>query len=136
MRKAGLVIIVILYLVVPFEVYGQGLVPCEGTECNICHLVIMANRVMNFLAAVFSVLAAIVFSIAGVKFVVSMGNPAAKDAARRILVNTAVGLTIVLIAWVLIDTGMRIFTDSSTIGPWNEVECVDQEAPRPGVLDV
>lgn len=105
---------------------AQGFVPCTGVNCGICHIVIMVSRVLNWAGMALGYVAAITLVWAGLKFVTSLGNPTGKEAARQIFVNVLIGYTIVLLAWVVIDTGMRIFVNENRLGPWNDIECADQ----------
>ena len=132
MRSVGLfTIFTFSFFALPvLFVNAQNFVPCEGVECNLCHIVMMVSRVLNWAGMILGYVAAIALMWAGIKFVTSLGNPTQKDAAKKLFFNVLIGYTIVLLAWVLIDTGMRIFTDQENFGPWNNIEC--REQPRGG----
>ena len=124
-----------VFVVLLPEVASAQFVPCGGPgqpDCQFCHLVIMGNRILLWLVITLTIVAGLVFAVAGLKLVTSGGNPAAKDAAKSMFVNVIVGYLIVLAAWLIIDTIMRaLLSDQieAQIGPWNSIECVDQPDP-------
>jgi hypothetical protein len=118
-------------LVVPDQVSAQGLVPCDGIECNACHLVEMGNTILIWLIGVMFVVFAGILAVAGWGLVTSAGNQTALSDAKSKFTNALIGLFIVLTAWLLVDTIMRglLKSGDGTItgyGLWSEVECVPQ----------
>jgi|GEM_PF-987458 len=118
-------------LQIPFFAYGAGLVPCGGTgepACQTCHALSLINSVNSWLVGILSIAAAIMFVIAGFKIVTAQGNPSTIKSAKDMIVNVAIGFTIILAAWLLIDLLMRTLMDDSSgqIGPWNTIACVAQ----------
>ena len=118
-------------LVVPDQVSAQGLVPCDGIECNACHLVEMGNTILTWLIGVMFVVFAGILAVAGWGLVTSAGNQTALSDAKSKFTNALIGLFIVLTAWLLVDTIMRglLKSGDGTItgyGLWSEVECVPQ----------
>ena len=116
-------------LVVPDQVSAQGLVPCDGIECNACHLVEMGNTILTWLIGVMFVVFAGILAVAGWGLVTSAGNQTALSDAKSKFTNALIGLFIVLTAWLLVDTIMRglLKSGDGTItgyGLWSEVECV------------
>jgi len=115
----------------PGDVLAQeGFVPCNGLECNTCHLVDMGNTILNWLIGVLFVVFAVVMAVAGWGLVTSAGNQSALENGKSKFTNAFIGLFIVLAAWLIVDTIMRglISTGDGTIegyGPWSQVECMD-----------
>ena len=128
MRYVSLVAFLTTLFFIPEYAAAQNFVPCTGPDCEMCHLVEMGNRILGWLIIVLTVVAGIVFAVAGLKLVTSGGNPAAKDAAKSMFVNVIVGFLLVLASWLIIDTLMKMLVDDSAIGPWNEISCVGQPA--------
>lgn len=125
-------VVLSLLLLTPWLVSAQGFVTCVGRECNLCHLISTGQNLLNWLVAILTVVAVMVLVYAGYRLVSSGGNTEVRDLAKQILINVIVGYIIVLAAWLLVDTGMRmllnqaIFGPSGSFGPWNRVECRPQ----------
>ena len=123
-------------LLLPELVSAQvNFVPCGGAgqpPCEFCHLVEMGNRILAWLILVLTVVAGLIFAVAGLKLVTSGGNPAAKDAAKSMFTNVIVGYLLVLASWLIVDTLMKmlgnpaVFAESGKVGPWNRLECSGQ----------
>lgn len=63
---------------------------------------------------------------AGLQFIMSVTNPEARSHARGMLLNAAVGLLIVLSAWLIVDFVMKSLYsgsggDAGAFGPWNSI---------------
>ena len=105
-----------LILLTPSATFAQGLVPCEdGTACNACDLITLANSVITWLIGVLTVVFAVLVMVAGLKLVTSGGNPSAKTEAKGMMTNAFIGFVLVLAAWVIIDTLMRTLLPSGTV---------------------
>ena len=113
-----------------------NLVPCEGAGCSACDLVKLGNNVLVWLIGILFIVFAIIAVSAGFGLVTSGGNPEAKSAAKKKMTNAVIGFIVVLAAWLLVDTIMRMLLSGSTgeirgYGPWSEVECGRQTAAQP-----
>lgn len=118
----------------PSFVEAQNFVPCSGSECSSCHIVQMANKSIVWIIMMLFVIFAVMLFIAGFKLITSGGNSAAKSAAKNKLANVLIGLIIILLSWVLVDTVMRGLLAGGTgditgFGPWSEVKCDKQSEP-------
>lgn len=143
----------ILFNLVPLISYAQGgIVTCDGTsrtiDCGTCELIAMGNNVINFIIRFMLVFIAIIFAYAGYRLVMSRGSTSEYEAAKRMLSNIIIGLIILLIAWLAVDTIMKLllrndgqvqYDSAGTIfGPWNSIECtrsvplIDGQATRLG----
>lgn len=117
-------------LLTPYLVSAQ-LVPCEGfgpNGCNACHLVDLAQNVINFLITLSIGLAVLAFSWAGILMVTAAGNEGQVTKAKGIFTNVLIGITIALAAWLIIDTVMKLLVQDNLggFGPWNTIQCVQQ----------
>lgn len=93
----------------------EGIVPCgrmidnpktnwnETAPCEFCHLVLILNRVMNFLMELAAAVSLLAIIITGLLFITSAGNPEIKNKAKTSLKWIIIGLIIVFLAWLLID---------------------------------
>lgn len=130
MKTFIFVFILLCSVFLPLEpVSAQGFVPCDGVDCNACHLVEMGNTILVWLIGVMFVVFAVILAIAGWGLVTSGGNQTALSDAKSKFTNALIGLFIVLSAWLLVDTIMRGLLESGdgTItgyGLWSQVECV------------
>ncbi len=106
----------LLLVLMPVVVFGQsnGLVPCgyDNNPCDTGDAVAFVNGLISFLITMLGVIAVIVLVIVGVQMVVSAGDPSAMKAAKDRFTNIVVGIIIILAAWLVVDTIMRMLTGS------------------------
>jgi Type IV secretion system pilin len=110
---------------------GQGFVPCEGAGCGTCDFIVVANTGIKWLITISFLFFAILAVKAGIELVISQGNPSALSKAKGSFTNAFIGLAIILVAWILIDTLLRQLLDGGTgdvngYGPWSQVTCTEQ----------
>ena len=109
----------LVFLLVPAEVTQAAIVPqCPTDGCRACDLVTLANNVMKFLLMISVFVAALLLAIAGLRSVVKGENAELTNTA----INIFLGIVIMLVGWLVIDTIMRVLT-GSRLGPWNTIEC-------------
>ncbi len=113
---------------------GTGFVPCSGKNCSACDFVVLGNTAIKWLITISFLFFAVLAVRAGIKLVVSQGNPSALSDAKSSFTNAFIGLIIILIAFILVDTIMRQLVKGSGViegyGPWNEVVCSKQVESR------
>lgn len=129
-----------LYSFAPEAAQAQnGFVSCEGTwndPCDFCDLVSTARNILDFLITIAVIIAVIIIVFAGLRLTTSAGNVAAKDAAKGYMTNAIIGLILVLVSWLIIDTIMKVLVDQEVgaggqdFGVWHRIECRDQPTPR------
>lgn len=109
----------------PDTVTAQGLVPCSGSECNFCHFVTLANSVIAWLIGILALVFGVMVFIAGFGLVTSGGNDSKLTDAKKSLTNALIGLIIVLAAWLIVDTLIKLTLPNgeTDIGPWNQISC-------------
>ena len=109
---------------------SQGLVPCEGSFCSTCHVVVLANTGIKWLLTLSFLFFAILALRAGWKLIISQGNPSALTDAKQSFTNAFIGLALILTAWILVDTLMRNLIGNGGViknyGPWAQVQCTEQ----------
>lgn len=96
------------------------IVPCNGIDCNVCHIATLAQNVLNTGIFIAVFLSAVLFAYAGWEMLTSQGSSEKYGHARSIFANVMLGLVIILAGWIVIDTLMKTFTNSS-FGPWNKI---------------
>ncbi len=118
MRFISVYITLAIILFVPQAVFAVasghgGLVPCDGvkTECDFGKLIQLAHNVLNFIVTMATMLSALMFAYAGWLYLSSAGNQENVKKAHKLFYKVVLGMVIILIAWVLIDTVLKSLTD-------------------------
>ena len=108
-----------------------GIVPCGDVasgeqRCNACHLVALAQDIINFGVYLVVFVATLAIVWAGFLYITAGGNPGKVEAAHKIFATVITGLIIVLGAWLLVDLLLGTFLndDPREFGPWNSIICV------------
>lgn len=103
-------------------------------ECTICHLQILAQNIIRFLVAISVAVAALLFANAGFLYVTSPGNAGNISRAHHLFTSTLVGIIIILVAYLLVDTILKmtlkteggvgvVYKSEGAYGPWNKILC-------------
>lgn len=105
-----------------------GLVPCGDAgepSCQFCHAVSLIDNVVGWLAKTLTLLATIIFIYSGARMVTSVGDAKVKEVAKKRVIDTAIGLVIVLAAWIIIDFILQSLIGSSfsAFAPWMTIKC-------------
>ncbi len=108
---------------------ANGIVTCEGTDCNFCHLVELTNLVVQWIVTISTLLIVAVMAYAGFKLVTSGGNQTAYSDAKKYFVNAVIGLIVLMAAWTIVDTLLKTLAGGD-LGVWNPpAECGGQNNP-------
>jgi len=81
-----------------------AIVTCSGPDCNWVSLVSLAQNVLSFIVSLAVVAAAIMFAYAGWLFFSSGANASNLEQGKKIFTSVVVGLIIILVAWLVVDT--------------------------------
>jgi len=110
---------------------SAGLVPCGGagqSACTLCDLFVLADNIIDFLVTVSFALAGLMIAFGGILFVAGAGNPGQIQRAKGTITAALIGIIIVLVAWVVIDTILVVLAGSAQppgfLWPWNEINCI------------
>ena len=96
-----------------------GLVPCQGLNCNFCHLLTLAENVINFGLYYIAVPLVVIFTIYGGFIILTAGDkPGKVSDGRKIITSAVIGLLIALLAWLLIDTILQVIAGNNLTGNW------------------
>jgi len=102
---------------------GEGLVTCSGADaCNFCSFVDMTNGLIEWVIIIATTLSVVLLAFAGFRLVTSMGDASALEDAKKLLVNSFIGILIMLAGWTIVDTFLKVFAGGD-LGVWNAVEC-------------
>lgn len=108
-----------------------GLVPCGDfgeKSCDVCQVENLARDALKLViyAAIF--LATLMIAYAGFKMITAQGDSGALTAAKEMLSMVVLGLVLVLGAWLIVDTLMRVFFQGGS--SWNTFgKCEAQPGP-------
>jgi ABC-type Na+ efflux pump permease subunit len=108
----------------PYAVFAQQgglpkqIVPCNGVDCGCDDLITLAQNIINGMIFLSVFLAAILFAYAGWLY---LSNEAIgqKDKAKKLFSNVAIGLIVIMVAWLVVDTLMRSLLKDSVV--WNNI---------------
>jgi len=110
----------------------QPLVPCGleanlADQCQLCHLVELVQRVINFiivyLAAPFATL---LIAWAGINLMVFADNEGKRKEAKQLLKDILVGFLFILLAWTIVIVIMNMLVNDTIKTPgssWFEIKC-------------
>lgn len=134
-----LLTVLFLYPLLPQFAFAQGLVPCSGSECGTCQLVTLAENIIDILIIIMVGIAAILIAYAGYLMVISAGNASKFQRGKGIFTNVIIGLIIMLVAWLIIDTMLRTLLPNGVVAqnaslPWNRIQCTTQFALQDGAV--
>lgn len=85
------------------------LVDCQS-DCGWEELVTMFNRIIEWLIIISTSVAALLFMYAGFLYLTSRGDESQVKRATTIFTNVAIGFAIMLLAWLLVDTIVKLLT--------------------------
>ncbi len=105
------------------------IVTCSGAidsgglkACTVCDLATLAQNVLNTGIYMAVLLSAFLFAWAGWVYMTAMGDSGKVTKARSVFTNVAIGLVIILVGWLVIDTLMKALVDQNgPFGPWNKI---------------
>jgi predicted small integral membrane protein len=128
MKKAYLAIFLLLFLIAPNQSWAQ-LVPCGGSgqpDCQLCHIFVLLNNLIAFvLTRLVPTAAALMIVIGGLAFLISGADPAKLNKAKQIVWAAVIGLVVIFLAWVFINTFLDAIgvADWTGLGTWWEIDC-------------
>lgn len=115
-------------LIIPGK--STPLVPdCGGGPCTACDFFALIQNILNFIWWDLSVPIATLMLIYGGFLMVVPGVGGEKSAGqyikgKKVLTNTVIGLLIIFVAWLMIDTAIKaVGSLNSNFGPWNQIQC-------------
>lgn len=97
------------------------IVTCGGIDCTVCDIAATAQNVLNTGIFVAVFLSAVLFAWAGFLYLTNAANQENIGRARGMFTNVIVGLLIILSAWLIIDTLMKVLVGNGSLGPWNKI---------------
>jgi len=113
-----------------------GIVPCGTPDCpcNFCDIFKLIHNIVNFLLLPCSLnnniplipaIAGLMFVIGGLYLLIAGGRPEMFSKAKSILTATIVGLVIIFLAWVFLNTFFDYIgvAEWTGLGSWWQIDC-------------
>ncbi len=103
------------------KVVQAGLIPCgmknddpattivENEACNLCHLVLTMQLIIEYLVKISAVFAVLMIVISGFIYISAGGKSETIAKAKTVIKYSLIGFTIVFIAWALVDSLLMTF---------------------------
>lgn len=122
---------------------GWSVVPeaCRDCPCGFAGVLGTVQNLVNGGISIGILFAVIIIAWAGFLYITTPANPEARSQANKMLINAAVGLLIVLSAWLIVDFVMKALYSGpdgqqGKFGPWNSIltggdMCVTSFEPIP-----
>ena len=110
-KKIFIFLMAAFWVILPWAVSAQGLVPCgrgTGRMCTLCDLVPLINNIIKFITEVVVLpLSVIAMIAAGIYILTAAGNESQLQKGKAILTYTIIGLVVSFGSWLIVDTIMR-----------------------------
>ncbi len=135
-RTAAIALILLcVFVVTPFahaQSFAGPIVPdCGGGPCQACHLVKLADNLLRFGIYLATVIATLILVYAGILYITSASNPSNISKAHSLFGNVILGFIIILIAWIVVATLLRVFLGQGKALPWEQLTCNVTANPGP-----
>ena len=120
---------------------GQGVPDSATKPCTICHLGIGVMNLTNFLIYYIALPStALLVAAGGIMLLIAGPSEPMLATGKKILTSTAIGIIIVLTAWIIVDTLIKTITGSfdfaggpgkllPQLGPWNKITIPTEGCP-------
>lgn len=135
LKKLTTISFLAIFIALPALAAG-GLIPCDGVcspnstnciSCTPCHFLQMVVNIANFIVKnVVPPLAGLLFLIGGIMMIMAAGSESRFKKGKEIIVNTGIGVVIVLGSWLIINTLiLAIARQDAGYNPqgWSEINC-------------
>ena len=124
----------VLAVAIPANAFTGSIVPCGWggrPACTLCDLSILVVNLTKFLMENIVIPAAALLIVAGGLLILISGPSEERlKLGKTIITRTVVGAIIVLLAWLMVDTTIKVLTIGAgtdrqfkgALGPWNELK--------------
>lgn len=124
-----------IYILLGIWVLGFGIstsaalgpiVPCTGLNCSWCDLLRLGKNIIDFLMYAIFPIATVMIIWGGFLILISGGSIDRAQRGRKALTAAIAGLLIALLAWIILDTIIKIVApnfQAASFGPWNQLQC-------------
>lgn len=116
-----------ILLLLPQIASARGLIPCGGhgePRCNLCHIFIVLQRLLNGIGFVVAGWAVIFIVIGGIVIMTAGGSPEKASQGKKMISYAIIGIIVAFGAWLVINTIMNKLVNPKVMPwPWNKIEC-------------
>ncbi len=99
----GIYFLGVLMFVSPFVIHAAGgLIPCDGPDCDVDQLIVLVRNILRFFSYTVAFVAAALFAWGGILYITAGGNPSRIQKAHTVFGYAALGLVLVLAAWLVV----------------------------------
>lgn len=122
--RLSIVSTLFLLMFLPVTLFAQQrglpekIVPCSGVDCTCDHLITLAQNLINAGVYIAVFLSAVLFAYAGWLYM-TQETIGAKQRGKDLFKSAAIGLVIILGAWLVVDTLMTETLKTSVV--WNDI---------------
>ncbi|MBU1292953.1 pilin [Patescibacteria group bacterium] len=109
---------------------------CKACPCGFGGVMQLIQNVMNIMISLSIIVATIIIAWGGALYIFSSANPESRSTANKMLINAAIGIMIVLSAWLIVDFVMKTLYGGQ-FGPWNTIltgtgdDCIQKRDTQP-----
>lgn len=130
MKHVVFFLLLLVLIIVPAgHVFGEPLIPqivpesCANSVggCGLCDFATLAQNILNGAIFLAVFLSAVLFAYAGSKYMTAAGDSSQIKNAHKIFTNVAIGLVIILAAWLVVDTIMHTLTNTGFDQSWSSI---------------
>lgn len=108
--KTGLVILSFAAMLMPFSSFAAALPGSDGTLCSSLNGVRcdavgpndLITKVINILLAVAFLVAVLFLIVGGFRYIMSAGNAETAEAGRNTIINSLIGIVVIILAYVIV----------------------------------
>lgn len=137
-KKVFIAVLFFFLFLASFPLFSDaaGIVPCgrnsgtaeEMAPCTLCHLIIGIKKIIDFGSTILVIVAVVVIVAAGIMYVISAGSDQQMEKAKNLLKQALTGFTVVLGAWLIINTAMLVLSVNYanlgiTTAGWSDFAC-------------
>lgn len=116
-------LLVFVIVLMPFVVSAQGFEVCDGPDCDFSDLVLLVQKIINFLIFTLAFpISALMFAYAGILMLTAGGKEGQIKKAKSIFMGVAIGLVLMLAAWLIVYTITNTLIDEDKINIPEEVQ--------------
>lgn len=127
--KITIFLLFALLFLSPLISSAHGLVPCGGSgeaACTACDLLVLLQNLIHFGIKIAFLLIIVFVVYGGFRWLLSGGNETSIKAGQKVIINSIVGLIIILSSWLIVNTVFWIIAQAggkNYIGTWNHIQC-------------
>lgn len=113
-NKSKILISSLVIFLFPIIARGADLIlDCyEKGNCGICDALKLTTKIANYIIGLSGVAALVMFLIAGLTLITSKGNSGKLTSAKKIMIDTVIGMFVIYIAWAGVNYVIYSFTDA------------------------